>query len=73
MAMDYANLMNEKIRLETRLHALKALNTEMVKALEEISKGMGEYSQDPLGHARNTIMDMKGIAIKALIPKIGGE
>ena len=36
------------------------------KALEEISKGEGAFSRDPLTHASNTIESMKRIAQEAL-------
>jgi hypothetical protein len=35
-------------------------------ALEEIAKGAGPYSRDPLEHASNTIDAMKSIAVEAL-------
>ena len=35
-------------------------------ALEEIVKGMGPYSRDPLEHAGNTIEAMKQLAADAL-------
>lgn len=38
----------------------------LVAALEEVAKGMGPYSRDPLAHASNTIEDMKDIATKAV-------
>lgn len=38
----------------------------LVKALEEIAKGQGAFSRDPLTHASNTIDDMKGLAREAL-------
>ena len=39
---------------------------EMRKGLQEIAKGTGEFSRDPLEHAENTIENMKEIANKLL-------
>lgn len=36
------------------------------RALQEIEKGMGRFSRDPLTHAENTIEDMQKIAHAAL-------
>jgi hypothetical protein len=41
-------------------------HAELVKALEEIAKGQGAFSRDPLTHASNTIDDMKTLAREAL-------
>ena len=38
----------------------------MLEALREIAKGEGRYSRDPLGHASNTIEDMKALALAAI-------
>jgi hypothetical protein len=47
---------------------VKACNAhaDLVKALEEIAKGQGAFSRDPLAHASNTIDDMKALAREAL-------
>lgn len=39
---------------------------EMREALQEIAKGKGRFSRDPLTHASNTIEDMKALAVGAL-------
>ncbi len=39
------------------------------KALEEISQGRGRFSKDNYEFCRNTVEDMKALAIKALAPK----
>ena len=44
---------------------------EMLAALREIAKGQGAFSQDPLIHAGNTIVNMKEIA-RAAIAKAKG-
>jgi hypothetical protein len=46
--------------------AWKAEVAKLRLALEQISKGEGRFSRDPLTHASNTIEDMKAIATKAL-------
>jgi hypothetical protein len=51
---------------------LIALVSDMVKALQEITKGEGRYSRDPLEHASNTIEDMRAIAIDVLA-RVGGR
>ena len=38
----------------------------MREALEQIAKGEGRYSRDPLTHASNTIEDMTALARAAL-------
>ena len=45
---------------------LKSVNTELLAALEEISKGKGGFSMDAFDHAINTIADMKEIATAAI-------
>lgn len=44
----------------------------MLAALEEIAKGAGPYSRDPLTHAENCIDSMKALAAAA-IAKARGE
>lgn len=39
-------------------------------ALQEIAKGEGAFSRDPLEHAKNTIENMKAIALGALGPQV---
>ena len=48
---------------------LSAQLREARKALEEIAKGEGEFSRDPLQHAGNVMENMKGIARRALATK----
>ena len=38
------------------------------KALEQISEGKGRFSMDHFEHCRNTVEDMKALAVKALAP-----
>ncbi len=45
---------------------------ELVKALEDIAKGVGRFSRDPLEHCSNTVDDMKETATAAL-DKARGE
>ena len=49
--------------------ALKLDRDRLRKALEEIAKGEGRFSRDPLTHANNTVQDMKAIALAALNPE----
>lgn len=44
----------------------QALIKELKRALDEISKGKGAFSLDPLKHAQNTIENMKFLARHAL-------
>ena len=45
----------------------KELRLEIAKkALREISRGEGEFSRDHMTHAKNTIENMKRLAIDAL-------
>ena len=44
----------------------------LVAALQEIAKGEGPFSRDPLTHAENTIEAMKEIARLALEQAEGG-
>lgn len=44
----------------------KRQNQQLVAALEEIAKGEGEFSRDPLEFATNVIESMKRIATAAL-------
>ena len=53
--------------LEANAALIKAA-PELLVALEEISRGAGAYSRDPLIHASNCIDEMKAIA-KAAIAK----
>lgn len=63
-------LREEHIRARARyVEARNILHSEvreLRQALEEIAKGGGPYSQDPLKHASNTIESMKQIAKDAL-------
>ena len=45
----------------------RAENVRLREALEEIQRGEGGYSQDPLTHAGNCIESMKAIAADALL------
>ena len=45
---------------------LKAEVERMRNALQEIAKGEGRYSRDPITHADNCIEDMKKLAADAL-------
>lgn len=54
------------------LTKLRTENLAMRKALEEISRGEGIFSRDPLTHAVNTIDSMKQIARDALEPEQSG-
>lgn len=45
----------------------------MVKALEEIAKGEGPFSREPLTHAENTIENMKSIAWAAIRQARGSD
>ena len=45
-----------------RLDASEASRKELLTALEEIAKGDGAYSKDPLKHAENCITNMATIA-----------
>lgn len=53
---------------EEALEVIKALeeNQRLREALQEISEGKGRYDLDRFTHARNTIEDMKEIAVNAL-------
>ena len=51
---------------------LMAAAPEMLEALEDIARGAGPYSRDPLTHASNTIEYMVSIAQSA-IAKTRGE
>ena len=53
------HLQNESIKL-------KADNSRLVEVLKEISEGKGRYNPDQFEHAKNTIQDMKELAIQAL-------
>ena len=39
---------------------------EYITALQEIAKGAGPFSRDPMEHAINTIANMKAVAVDAL-------
>ena len=45
---------------------LETTNADLLEALNEIAKGEGAYSRDPLTHAGNTITSMKNIATSAI-------
>ena len=45
---------------------LKAINDELLTALERIAEGKGAYNRDPLEHASNVIDEAKAIACVAL-------
>lgn len=45
---------------------LMAAVPDLLAALEEIAKGEGAYSRDPLTHAENTIDAMKALASAAI-------
>ena len=49
-----------------------ASEVALLEALEEIAKGEGRFSADPLKHAENTIQDMKSIADNAIAKQKGG-
>ena len=49
------------------------LETELLAALNEISKGAGEFSMDPLEHATNCIESMREIARTALTAATGEQ
>jgi hypothetical protein len=46
--------------------ALLAAAPDLLKALHEISKGLGRRDPDPLKHADNCIEDMKSLALAAI-------
>lgn len=48
------------------IQKLQAQNKIMLEALQEIAKGQGAFSRDPLEHASNTIDNMKEIANEAI-------
>jgi len=50
-----------------------AEEADLLAALEEISKGVGPFSQDHLTHAKNTIEAMKGLARAAIAKAKGGK
>ena len=67
--------MNED-RLSSHNHGDCELREEIEKeverlrgVLEEISEGKGRFSRDHFEHCRNTVEDMKALAIEALAPK----
>jgi hypothetical protein len=45
---------------------LIAAAPDLLAALEEIAKGQGAFSRDPIVHAINTIADMKALAVAAI-------
>lgn len=63
--------MSEIEQLHARIRELEAQAAGMRAALEEISRGEGRYSRDPLEHADNCIENMKAIANAALSPDAG--
>ena len=60
-------------RLETFASSLRATRDKLRGALEEIAKGEGPFSRDPLTHASNTIDAMKELARAALHAPPCGE
>lgn len=58
----YASLSEAAVVLNDRVVELEAQRDDLVKAMEEISKGEGAFDMDPLEHAANCINNMKGIA-----------
>jgi len=52
--------------LQREVAELRGYVEYLESALEEIQKGLGPFSRDPLIHADNTIKDMIGIAAAAL-------
>ena len=59
-------LAREKANAIVECAAADAKLTALTKALEEISKGRGPFSYNPLTHALNTVDAMKWCAIAAL-------
>jgi hypothetical protein len=57
---------NEKWHLGACLTCVEVVRDRYKAALEEIRKGAGPYSRDPLEHATNTIEAMKALAAEAL-------
>ena len=62
-------------QLERKLYELEQHVEEQARvigrlreALEEISEGKGRFSRDNFEHCRNTVEDMKALAIEALSP-----
>lgn len=65
--MQYEAVLRTEIeQLRAALTLSQAKVEEMREALEEIAKGEGGYSLDPLKHAENTITNAIEIAQKAL-------
>ena len=59
-------LLRHEEQQRAEIARLQAQVATAKKALEEISKGEGAFSRDPLTHASNTIESMKRIAQEAL-------
>ena len=55
---------NEELRETVR--RLEAQVKRMREALQEISEGKGRFSRDHFEHCRNTVEDMKALAVAAL-------
>ena len=53
-------------RVESRLADAEARVREVEEALVQIAKGEGRFSLDHFQHAKNTIEDMKVLAVTAL-------
>lgn len=63
----------EVIRLNEWVHHLRRVNGQLTKALQEIVKGEGRFSMNPMIHAENTIENMKAIANEALGESTNGS
>ena len=46
---------------------------DLLEVLEEIAKGEGAFSRDPLTHCSNTVESMKKIALAAIAKTKGGK
>ena len=68
-----ASLEHELCDLRTYAQECEAACVVPREALEEIARGRGQYSLDPLEHAANTIEDMKALATTALAATAGAE
>ncbi len=55
--------------LKRRIRKLEAEVERLREVLAEISKGEGTFDLDHHQHAKNTIEDMKGLALRALAPQ----
>lgn len=68
----FAAFTTDQINEGIDISKLSRERDELLAALEEISEGKGRYNQDQFEHAKNTIEDMKQIALEA-IQKVKGE